>query len=188
MNFKKNILYSTGNALIAFSILGFIFTFFPLVLAYLPHEGSQTASKSGYTLEIPKIQAFAPIILNVNPFNESEYKKALKLGVAHAKGTSLPGSLGKVYLFAHSSGFPWEITRYNTIFLRLGELNKNDKIIIKKDKITFTYIVTNKKIVTPESISYILQTTKNELILQTCSPIGTSINRLLILAMPVKQN
>ena len=93
-----------------------------------------------------------------------------------------------MYLFAHSSGFPWEITRYNTIFLRLGELNKNDKIIIKKDKITFTYIVTNKKIVTPESISYILQTTKNELILQTCSPIGTSINRLLILAMPVKQN
>ncbi len=52
---------------------------------------------------IPKIGAQSGIVSEVDPYNKAEYLKALSGGVAHAKGTALPGELVNIFLFAHSS-------------------------------------------------------------------------------------
>lgn len=147
-----------------------------------PPTLQKVQTKQGVYVTIPKINAQAPIIENVDPWNESEYNQALKKGVAQAKGTVKPGEKGTIFLFAHSSGLPWELTRYNTIFLRLNELQANDTITITKNEKEYTYKVTDKKEVWPNEVNYLMQTEKDQLILQTCTPVGTSLKRLLIFA------
>lgn len=181
----NRILYHLGNVLIVISLLGFVFIFYPLLQAYTPTASvEKVTAQSGTHITIPLINAQAPIIENVDPWDASVYNESLKKGVAHAKGTSLPGEDGTVFLFAHSSGMPWELTRYNTIFLRLGELNAGDEILITKNGKEYKYIVTSKQEVDPSQVNYLLQTDKNQLILQTCTPIGTSLRRLLVFAEP----
>ena len=81
--------------------------FYPLLSTYFfpPQVKPQTELKGDY-ITIPKIKAQAPLILNVDPWNENIYKESLKKGVAHAKGTPLPGESGRSFIFAHSSGNP----------------------------------------------------------------------------------
>lgn len=181
---NKVLLY-TGNTIIILSLAGFVFIFYPIISLYLfpPPPVEATKELKGTFITIPKINAFAPVILDVDPWDPKDYKAALKQGVAHAKGTVLPGSQkGMTFLFAHSSGPPWEQTRFNTIFLRLGELEKEEAIIIVRDGETFTYTVTDKKEVWPNEVNYLLDTSKDRLILQTCTPIGTDLKRLLVFA------
>lgn len=178
---KINPLSLTGNIFIVCSVVIFVFIFTPYLLTYLPRDSKAIDTTSAVV--IPKIGAVAPVLYNVDPFNSGVYKKALTQGVAHAKGSSLPGENGKVFLFAHSSGMPWELTRYNTIFLRLNELTADDEIDVYRNGTKYTYKVTEKKEVWPSEVSYLLEkSTENELILQTCSPIGTDLKRLLVFA------
>ncbi len=145
----------------------------------------QAESRSSFFISIPKINVISTILPNIDASNEKEYREVLKKGIAHAKGTALPGEKGIVYLFAHSSGPPWELTRYNTIFFRLGELSTNDEIVIEKDGKKYLYKVTDKKVVWPQDTTYLLQKSdKDQLVLQTCYPIGTDLQRLLVIAIP----
>ena len=181
----NKLFYYLGNILILISLIGFAYIFYPMFQAYVyPPIVQKVTAKTGTYLTIPKIHAQAPVVLNTDPWTESAYDENLKKGVAHAKGTSLPGDPGTSFLFAHSSGTPWEMTRYNTIFLRLGELSVGDEIVITRNGKEIKYKVRDKKEVEPSEVSYLLQTDKTELILQTCAPIGTSLKRLLIFAEP----
>lgn len=182
---RRPLPYYLGTVLIILSLAGFAIVLYPLFQAYNPSALTITLDEKRTMLEIPKIQARALIIEDVDPWNQIEYRSALRQGVAHAKGTVLPDKKGLVFLFAHSSGLPWEITRYNTIFLRLGELQKGDSIYIYRNSRRYTYRVIDKKTVWPSEVSYLLNTTKDELILQTCTPIGTDFQRLLVFAAPV---
>jgi LPXTG-site transpeptidase (sortase) family protein len=182
---KNTFLSYLGTILIGLSLLGLGVTFYPVVAMYLYPSALTPVVKKGTFITIPKIHAQAPVILNVDPWNEAAYKEALHHGVAHAKGTQLPGQKGTTYLFAHSSGMPWEITGYNTVFLRLPELDKDDQIILTVDGKQHKYAVAEKKEIQPTDVSYLVNSTRNMLILQTCTPIGTSLRRLLIFASPV---
>jgi len=188
MKAKHSLSYYIGNFFIVSSLVGFLFLFYPVIGIYLfpPHIKSQkaVAQQKGTFLTIPKISAQAPVIENVDPNNEAVYMQALKKGVAQAKGTALPGHPGTVFLFAHSSGAPWDMTRMNTVFLKLGELNAGDSIIIERKGVIIHYKVRDKKEVLPTEVGYMLSTKRNQLILQTCTPIGTSLKRLLVFADP----
>lgn len=182
---KKGISYHLGNFLLIGSAVVFLLVFYPLIKVYLfPPEIKNVQLLNGNYITVPKIHAQAPLIFNVDPFNENSYKQELKKGVAHAKNTALPGERGTIFIFAHSSGNPIEMTNYNTVFLRLGDLEKNDEVIISKDKQQFKYKVIEKRVVWPNEVKY-LKEEKDQLILQTCWPIGTSLKRLLIFAKPV---
>jgi sortase A len=177
--------YHIGNILIAISLTIFVYICYPIVQVYLFPPHIQPVShylSNGIT--IPKIHAQAPIIDHVDPFDPAVYDQALKKGVAHAEGTAEPGQKGTVYLFAHSSGLPWEVTHMNTIFLRLGELEPKDQIIIMYKSKVYHYVVVDKKEVDPSQVQYLTNTDRNQLILQTCTPIGTSLRRLLVFADP----
>lgn len=137
-----------------------------------------------FSIVIPKIKAVAPIVDNVDPFNETEYLGALKEGVAHAKGTVYPGQIGNVFLFAHSTDAFYNVGRYNAVFFLIGHLETGDNIDLFYRGVRYQYIVYDKKVVQPEDVSYIgtiIEGAKT-LTLQTCYPPGTTIKRLVILA------
>src|SRR5258706_5842038 len=142
---------------------------------------------TSFSIVIPKIGADAQVLANVNPANEDEYLKALKLGVAHAKGTSLPNQNGTIYMFAHSTDNFWDVGRYNAIFYLLKDLNIGDNAIIFYNNKRYDYSVTDKKITDPSDVSYLVNSkkTENQLVLQTCWPPGTTLKRLLVIAKPV---
>lgn len=165
-----------------------IFIYYPYSLIYLLPSPLVTKDTS-FSISIPKIKAQAPVIENVNPWLPLDYQKALEKGVAEAQGSTLPGQNGTIFLFAHSSQPPWKITRYNTSFLRLGELKTGDTIKISYKGQEYKYLVRSKKEVWPSEVDFLkdlnksgLQNNPQTLILQTCIPIGTSLKRLLVFA------
>jgi len=131
---------------------------------------------------IPKIAVDAPIVYNVDPNDERAYTEALKKGIAHASGTSLPDTGGLGYYFAHSST-PAFVTQYNAIFYLLGKLEIGDEIFIWHLGKRYMYRVTEKRETTPEDTSYLKESHEKEtIVFQTCWPPGTSWKRLLIFA------
>jgi LPXTG-site transpeptidase (sortase) family protein len=180
---NRKFLYHLGNAFLILSLLGFVLIFLPFFSLFLfPPSIQSTLPDHGMFITIPKINAQSRVIENVDPWNPLIYKSALEHGVAHAKGTVLPGKKGTSFLFAHSSAMPWEIARTNTIFFRLGELISGDAIIITQDGKALRYRVREKKEVDSTEVQYLLQTKRTQLILQTCTPLGTSLRRLLVFA------
>ena len=182
----KGLFYYLGNFLIISSLLLAFIVYYPVVNTYLfPKEIKAQEELTGDYITIPKINAQAPLIWSVDPWREEIYQKVLKSGVAHAKGTALPGDGGRSFIFAHSSGNPFEITQYNTVFLKLGELKIGDAIEIKRDGEVYKYSVTQTKIVNPWETQYLMKSETPGIIVQTCWPIGTSLKRLLVFAAPV---
>jgi LPXTG-site transpeptidase (sortase) family protein len=136
-----------------------------------------------FGLVIPKIAVNVKVFANVDANNPKEYLPLLAQGVAHAKGSLLPGQEGNVFIFAHSTNTPLNATRYNAVFYLLNKLEKEDEILIYYQQQKYTYKVMEKKIISPEKLNDYLKTLKGKtLTLQTCYPPGTTINRLLIIA------
>ena len=152
-----------------------------------PNERILTAPDPFFSVIIPKIGAEAKIIPNVDPNNESQYIKALKEGIAHAKGSVFPGMKGTIFLFAHSTDTFWDTGRYNAIFYLLKDLKPGDKIIIFFKGQRYNYVVYDSKIVDPSQVDFLNNAQKNTnstLIMQTCWPPGTTWKRLLVFAKP----
>lgn len=140
-----------------------------------------------FSILIPKIGASAKIYPNINPASEEEFLPVLRKGVAHARGTVFPGHKGNIYLFAHSTDNFWDVGRYNAIFYLLKDLEQGDEIVIFFENKRYNYVVKSSKIVNPEDTGYITnaqKTGKEQLILQTCWPPGTTWQRLLVFAEP----
>lgn len=149
-------------------------------------EASFLAPDPAFSIVIPKISAQAKVFPNVSPADKNEYLPVLKQGVAHARGTALPGQIGNIYLFAHSTDSPLNIARYNAVFYGLKDLEQGDQIVIFFEGRLHLYRVTEKKIVPASDVSYFEPQDKEEiLILQTCWPPGTTLDRLLVFAKKV---
>lgn len=179
-----------------------ILTFYPVILLemqYLfekPTKANVNLTKTSkdtliplypsFGIVIPKIRANARVMPEVDPENERAYQVALTKGVAHAKGTALPGEKGNVFIFAHSAGNFYDANRYNAIFYLLSKIEKDDDIYLfyKKDK--YQYKVREKKIVDASAVQYLKGTeSKSTVTLMTCWPPGTTFKRLLVVAEPV---
>jgi len=141
---------------------------------------------TNFGLVIPRIAANAQVEENIDPANYEEYMTALQKGVAHAKGTAVPGQPGNIYLFAHSTDTFWNVGRYNAVFYLLKELQTGDEINLYYKGIRHKYSVLDKKIVEPSEVFYLTRQTPYEMLtLQTCWPPGTSLKRMLVFAKPV---
>lgn len=142
-----------------------------------------TPVSTEFGIVIEKINANSKVVTNVDPGNEKEYVQALTKGVAHARGTSLPGERGNIYLFSHSTDAPWNIVRYNAVFYLLRELDKGDRVILFYQDRRYDYIVFDKQVVEPNDTSYLTNTyDQSVLTLQTCDPPGTLFKRLIVRA------
>jgi LPXTG-site transpeptidase (sortase) family protein len=134
-----------------------------------------------FSLEIPKIEAFSQVIANVNTSDQKTYSEALKKGIAHAAGTYLPGMGGSVTFFAHSTDIAANITTYNALFYRLDELAPGDLVNVWFLGEKLTYRVRGSKITPPDDVSvFIKEQSGEKLDLVTCTPRGTTKNRLIV--------
>lgn len=212
--FQFLLIRTLGNFLVLSGLVAIFLTFYPAFEAEVFYRFDQLLGQRYYLLEsqttspvanlikqeplgmepvnrdfsivIPKIKAKAPVIANVDPGNYSEYIKKLQLGVAHAKGTMLPGMIGNTFLFAHSVGNFWEVNRYNAVFYLLRELKSGDRIYIFFGGQRFDYEVFEKRVVTADEVGYLYTQTNFPLLtLQTCSPPGTTWKRLLVFARQI---
>lgn len=147
-----------------------------------------TPADTDFSITIPKIGASAKVYPNIDPGNSQEFLPVLQHGIAHAKGSVFPGFSGNVYLFAHSTDAWWNVGRYNAVFYLLKNLSKGDQITVFFENRRFDYEVREIVIVDPKDTSLIAsaQSGKQQLVLQTCWPPGTTWKRLVVLADPKK--
>lgn len=149
-----------------------------------PRPVKITPASTYFGLVIEKIGVNAPVVPNVEVTDKEAYMKALKEGVAHAKGTAKPGEPGNCYLFAHSSLDFWRLGRYATVFNLLHKLKKGDRIAVFYRGKRFDYKVTDKEIVSGFNTKPLTRTFKKpHLTLQNCHPPGTTLNRLIVTAV-----
>ncbi len=149
-----------------------------------------TIVSSEFKISIPKIGAETDIQQDVSPYDKGEYMAVLKKNVvAQAAGTAFPGDGDgtTMFLFAHSSEQGVFDARDNPVFYLLDKLENNDDILIKYRGKIFTYKVYTKKVIGAKETSYLNYTENDKeiLILQTCWPIGTNWQRLLVFAQKV---
>lgn len=146
------------------------------------------AVDNNFSIIIPKIGVNAPIVKDVTTSNEISYMNALRDGVAHAKGTSLPGEEGNIFLFAHSSLNFWQLGPYATVFNLLNKLEDDDTVTLVYDGKRYVYRVYETDVVpgwdtTPFKQEY----DESVVTLITCDPPGTTINRRVIKARLIYQ-
>ncbi|MHC1716516.1 MAG: sortase [Candidatus Dojkabacteria bacterium] len=123
---------------------------------------------------------------NVESENEKVYDQYLKTGVAHFKGTPLPGDGGNSFIYGHSAVeafFSRHKDNPETIFSRLNDIDIGQKVTIKKDNKVLEYIVRNKKIVSPDDFTIIQPVNNKETVtMMTCWPLGIGTKRLIVVA------
>ena len=201
-----HLLRTFGAGLISFAFIGILFSFWPIakeeflyrfgfknqaeVAKFTENVGRAQAIELGldpyFSIFIPKIDAKAKVIPNVNAGSATDYLKALSEGVAHAKGTNFPGQGKTVFLFSHSTDSPINVARYNAVFYLLGKLEKGDSVTVFFLDQKHEYVVTDKVVVAANDTSWMTDDGKGErLVLQTCDPPGTTWKRLLIIAKPI---
>lgn len=141
----------------------------------------QVENSSDYRLVIDEIGVSAPIIINVDGNNEQEYDESLESGVAHLRGSALPGESGNVFIFAHSSYYEDRPGNYKQVFAKLNDLKLGDKLKIESQAEDYLYTVTDKKIVEADDVHIADQSYNyKRLTLMTCWPIGSAEQRLVV--------
>jgi len=124
-------------------------------------------------VSIPKISLDAIVIEGVS-------RKQLSVGPGHMKDTALPGAAGNAVITGHR----------DTFFRHIYELQKGDDILVRRNGQLFKYQVTGKKIVKPDDVSVLKQTTDPQLTLITCYPtyyIGPAPERLVVFSKLIAQ-
>jgi LPXTG-site transpeptidase (sortase) family protein len=156
------------------------------LLSYLPPVGPNQNR-----LVIPKIGKNVPIVApsmdalmkeNWKQF-EADVQEALHDGVVDYPGSAKPGQAGNVFITGHSSYYPWDKGNYKDVFARLNELTEGDTYSIYYGGDLHTYRVTGKKEVQPSNVSVLDQPTNKRIAtLMTCTPVGTTLRRLIVMA------
>ncbi|MDD4027330.1 MAG: sortase [Candidatus Shapirobacteria bacterium] len=192
----KSLFFLIGFLLLFFASFILIKIYFPSARAEVvyqlsksfPSEKEIKPVNTDFSIVIPKIKVNANVVKNVDPFDSRIYQKALTEGVAHAKGSGLPGFPGNTFIFAHSAINWYQASQYNSIFYLTNKLEPGDEIFIYYKGSKYRYSVTEKKIVAANEISYLSDSqnattqSTSSLTLMTCWPPGTDLNRLIILA------
>ncbi|QQR84121.1 sortase [Candidatus Peregrinibacteria bacterium] len=112
---------------------------------------------------------------------EKQIQGGLQQGVVHYPGTASPGQFGNVFLTGHSSYYPWDPGKFKDVFATLGQLDIGDRYYVYYNQIKYTYEVREKLEVTPDKVEVLHQPTDQKMsTLMTCTPVGTTLRRLII--------
>jgi len=146
-------------------------------------------------LIIPKIGKNVPLLdvknQQVWSSNELEniFMDELKDWVVRYPGTAKPGEVWNSFIFWHSSNFPWVTWDYNQVFALIDKITYGDEIIVYYGEKKYKYVVREKKVISPNNVSLLKNRgkDKSELTLMSCWPIGTTLNRMIIIWELVKE-
>lgn len=199
LNFRRHLVPPLAGLLVVVLVFGFFNSeYLSGRIAYQFYERSVSVSSldtqvttasidknAPPKLIINKIKVTAPIVFDQNTVNEAAFQKALQNGVVHYPNTALPGEQGNVVIFGHSSGQWWAPGDYKFIFTLLDKLQYGDKIFLEYKGIRYIYRVSNTMVVKPTNVSVLNQGGNSMITLITCTPVGTSLNRLVVQAQQI---
>ena len=141
------------------------------------------------TVLIPKLNVKAPIVMNLPSLAEDVAQASLKNGVIHYPipgASSLPGQNGNTVILGHSSSDIFSEGNYGFIFVLLNRLSAGDLFYIDFDGTRYAYSVERQEIIAPNDLARLnLGLDQPYATLITCDPIGTNINRLLIIGRQI---
>lgn len=137
-------------------------------------------------LIIPKLNVDVPVHFGITL---DEVMPAMADGVAHyriAGASAYPGEIGNFVITGHSAGDVYSSNPYKFIFSGLERLEDGDLIYVNYNSVRYTYQVVRKEIVDPSNVAALVVETDSPLLtLVTCTPLGTSRNRLLVTAKQI---
>lgn len=126
------------------------------------------------------------IIHPEDPFSSQGLLAPLEHGVGHL--FSYPGGGGKIMIYGHSSGFPWDVSEYTKIFRRVNELHTGDKIYVTHEGRLHTYEVTYEQTIDAnDTTPFSDNGAGEELILYTCWPPDSIAQRYLVHAKKIEE-
>lgn len=130
-------------------------------------------------LLVPKINVNVPVIWNSSS-DEKIMLANLQQGVAQYGFTSLPNpTTGNVFITGHSSYYWWDPGKFKTVFALLDRLTAGDQALIQFQGSIYVYKLRDKRVVKPSQVDITDVTKEPILSLMTCTPVGTSLNRLV---------
>jgi sortase A len=196
ISFKKHLMPPLVGLFVAVAIFGFFNSGWlsARIEYYLASHSQQVIYKppankidknAPAKLYIDKIHVETPVIFNVKTVDQNLFLQALHNGVVHYPDTANPGQRGNVVVFGHSSGQWWAPGDYKFVFTLLDKLQVDDKIVIDYQGVRYIYRMYAYKIVEPTDLSVLNQGNDNTLTLITCTPVGTSAKRLIIIAKQI---
>ncbi len=198
LNFKRHFMPPLVGLLVAIAVFGFFNSqlLSSRIAYYINSRNTQSSSKVvPASSAIPKdappniiikdINVNAPVIYDEKTVNQNSFQLALRRGVVHYPDTALPGQPGNVVIFGHSSGQWWAPGDYKFVFTLLDKLEAEDLIYIDYQGTRYIYRVYDKIVVKPSDLSVLNQGSKNILTLITCTPVGSSTNRLIVRAQQI---
>jgi LPXTG-site transpeptidase (sortase) family protein len=120
---------------------------------------------------------------------EQDIQDALRDGVVHYPGSARPGQAGNFFVTGHSSYYPWDPGKYKDVFARLHELEIGDRYSVYYGGEKHVYRIISKREVRPTDVSVLDQPMDKRLsTLMTCTPIGTTLRRLILTAEEIDPN
>lgn len=150
-------------------------------------SNNPNASEKYFAISMPTLGIKdLSIIHPEDPFSSKGLLAPLEHGVGHL--FTYPGGGGKVMIYGHSSGYPWDVSEYTKIFRRVNELNTGDRIYVTHEGKLFTYEVTYEETIdAKDSTPFSDNGTGEELILYTCWPPDSIAQRYLVHAKKVEE-
>lgn len=119
---------------------------------------------------------------------EGKIQEDLRKGVVHYPYTAMPGQIGNVFITGHSSYYPWDPGKYKSVFALLPNVESGKIITVDYKGKAYHYRINKKYEVTPDEVNVLRQPQdKKMLTLMTCTPVGTTLKRLIVEAEMVEE-
>jgi LPXTG-site transpeptidase (sortase) family protein len=141
------------------------------------------------TVSFPDLGISIPVSWNVS-FDAKSESNALANGAIHIAGTGDLNTIGMHYITAHSSDYPAPISKghYKTAFAPLENAKTGQKVYVNENGTTYTYEIQKISVVAPTDLSVLTDTSDTGVNFVTCTPIGTSTNRLVVRAIQLNSS
>ncbi len=146
---------------------------------------SRSQASGAFSISIPSLGISSLTVTHPSdPSTQKGVLKPLAVGVGHL--FDYPGQGGKILIYGHSSGYPWDTSSYTKIFRTINKLAIGDQIYVAYNGKSYVYQVSKKKTVDAKDTSSFKPNGTEELILYTCWPPDSIAQRYLVFATPVQ--
>lgn len=139
---------------------------------------------------IPKLGLDVPLIhlthKAAGDFVAGDFDTELQQGVVKYPTTPAPGESGNTLIFGHTSTERWKHNSYGTVFAKLPKLQAGDTIQVVREWELYTYSVQEIVVHEPKEVDNEFQKRQDAdgeyITLMGCYPIGTSKERMMVIA------
>ncbi|MBI3627921.1 MAG: sortase [Candidatus Sungbacteria bacterium] len=142
-------------------------------------ESPAVGEDSNWRIEIQKINVDAPILL---PDTRAPVilNEDLTQGVVHYPGSAMPGEIGNVFLFGHSTGLAFVHNKNYEIFNDVKKLGADDVIKLENSGRVYLYLVKSVENKKAGAAEIQLTSDKKLLTLSTCNIFGGEEARYIV--------